>query len=207
MQGIERCHSFVLVLSSNSKNAKQIAREVELADKQGIPIITFRLENVQPPPELLYFLGNVQWLDAFGDQFDSAIGRLAEVIRQRRATLPKEPVFALLNGKTPPRRRRLQDSGRLDSNSLSGPRAEAAERPKFSQGLAPSYPAPVPKPAYSPGAPANNLTRWIGIGVAAVVVLGLVGWFGLSRARRSNAATTAGETATQSAAAPASSAA
>jgi hypothetical protein len=79
--GLQRSRSFVLLLSSHSTTARQIAREAELADKQNLPIVTFRLEDVQPPNELLYFLGNIQWLDAFGGQFDAAAARLADVIR------------------------------------------------------------------------------------------------------------------------------
>jgi hypothetical protein len=79
--GLQRSRSFVLLLSSHSTTARQIAREAELADKQNLPIITFRLEDVQPPNELLYFLGNLQWVDGFGGQFDAAATRLAGVIR------------------------------------------------------------------------------------------------------------------------------
>jgi hypothetical protein len=79
--GLQRSRSFVLLLSSHSTTARQIAREAELADKQNLPIMTFRLEDVQPPNELLYFLGNLQWLDGFGGQFDAAAARLATVIR------------------------------------------------------------------------------------------------------------------------------
>jgi len=79
--GLQRSRSFVLLLSSHSTTARQIAREAELADKQNLPIMTFRLEDVQPPNELLYFLGNIQWLDGFGGQFDAAAARLADVIR------------------------------------------------------------------------------------------------------------------------------
>jgi hypothetical protein len=78
---LQGCSHFVLILSSNSKNAKQISREAELADKAGLPIITFRVEDVEPPPGLIYFLGNVQWLDAFGDRFDTAVARLLGVVR------------------------------------------------------------------------------------------------------------------------------
>jgi hypothetical protein len=81
VDALQKCKNFVLLLSANSVAAKQIAREAELADKQNLPILTFRLDDIQPPNELLYFLGNVQWVDAFGGQFDSAAARLAAVIR------------------------------------------------------------------------------------------------------------------------------
>ncbi len=45
-------------------------------------MIAFRIEDVQPPLSLLYFLGNVQWVDAFNDQFDLAVARLARTIRE-----------------------------------------------------------------------------------------------------------------------------
>lgn len=81
VSALESCSHFVLVLSSHSQNAKQISREAELADRQGLPIITLRIEEVEPPPGLLYFLGNLQWLDAFGDSFDSAMPRLSAALR------------------------------------------------------------------------------------------------------------------------------
>jgi hypothetical protein len=85
VEGIQRCHSFVVILSSHSSSARQISREAELADDQKLPIFTFRIEDVQPPPGLLYFLSNVQWLDAFDGQFDASLTRLAEVVRKNVA--------------------------------------------------------------------------------------------------------------------------
>src|SRR5438270_7142339 len=52
--GIHRSRNLVLVLSSNSRNSKQIAREVEIADRKGLTILTFRLEDTEPPPSLEY---------------------------------------------------------------------------------------------------------------------------------------------------------
>jgi hypothetical protein len=48
-------------------------------------MITLRVEDVQPSPGLLYFLGNVQWLDAFPERFERAVIRLADVIHQQQA--------------------------------------------------------------------------------------------------------------------------
>jgi len=85
VEGIQRCHSFVVILSSHSSSARQISREAELADDQKLPIFTFRIEDVQPPPGLLYFLSNVQWLDAFDGRFETSLARLAEVVRKNAA--------------------------------------------------------------------------------------------------------------------------
>jgi tetratricopeptide (TPR) repeat protein len=80
VEGVQQCHTFVLVLSENCQNSRHIARELELADSHALRIVALRIQDVQPPPQLLFFLGNVQWLDAFGDRFDASMGRLAEAM-------------------------------------------------------------------------------------------------------------------------------
>ena len=82
VDGIEQCHTFVLILSQNCQRSRHIARELELADSHALRIVALRIEDVQPPPQLLFFLGNVQWLDAFGDRFDAALARLADAMRR-----------------------------------------------------------------------------------------------------------------------------
>lgn len=84
VEGIRRCHTFVVILSSKSAESRQMPRELELADATGLPIVSFRIEDVQPPPDLLFFLTNVQWVDAFKDQFDGALTRLSEAIMQSK---------------------------------------------------------------------------------------------------------------------------
>jgi tetratricopeptide (TPR) repeat protein len=80
VEGIQRCHTFVLILSSNSRNTRQIGRELELADNGNLRMVAFRIEDVQPPPGLLFFLGNVQSVDAFDGQFQQALARLTDAI-------------------------------------------------------------------------------------------------------------------------------
>ena len=79
VEGIGRCHTLVVILSVNTKTSRQISRELELADKAGLRMIAFRLAEIEPPPQLIYFLGNVQWVDSFDDQLN-ALDRLREAI-------------------------------------------------------------------------------------------------------------------------------
>jgi tetratricopeptide (TPR) repeat protein len=80
VEGVQQCHTFVLILSENCQHSRHIARELELADSHALRIVALRIQDVQPPPQLLFFLGNVQWLDAFGDRFDASMTRLAEAM-------------------------------------------------------------------------------------------------------------------------------
>jgi tetratricopeptide (TPR) repeat protein len=88
VDGIEQCHTFVLILSENCQHSRQIARELELADSHALRIVALRVQDVQPPPQLLFFLGNVQWLDAFGDRFDASMARLAEAMNRSSDSYP-----------------------------------------------------------------------------------------------------------------------
>jgi tetratricopeptide (TPR) repeat protein len=102
MHGIKGAKVMVLVLSAASHSDKQIAREVENADHEGLSIVTFRLDNVSPPDELAYFLRNLQWLDAFDGRFDSAVERLAKLVLAPPAPRPSAPAGGLPEPVPPP---------------------------------------------------------------------------------------------------------
>lgn len=184
VEGIQRCKAFLVILSSNSKVAKQISREAELADNQGIPIFTFRIEDVQPPPGLLYFLGNIQWLDAFGGQFDSALTRLVEVIKQG-AGYPAE--------RTSVRSAAATQSVASSANFNLPPPGFAAEasvpplipsEPSSTRTFAAPPEPSLPEPAGSSEKASDSPALWMGIGAAVVVVLCLIGWFWFHRSQQ-----------------------
>lgn len=172
-EGLDRSKTFVLVLSANSKNARNISREVELADQRGLPMITFRIEDVQTPPGLTYFLSNIQWLDAFGNRFDSAVARLAEVVRQSgNYPAPKTGMFPAVTSDA---------AGAAPAQEK--PAAKPAPPPAAALPTAatPSRTEPVER-AVEASPAASSSSRWIVIGAAVVVVLGVVIWL-LARPR------------------------
>ena len=77
----------VLVLSPYANRSEHAPREVALAAKRGIPIIPFRVENVDPSEALAYYLSNVHWLDAFSPPVSRHLPRLAETIKSLLSTL------------------------------------------------------------------------------------------------------------------------
>ncbi len=162
VEAIQACCAFVMVLSSNSKNAKQISREAELADRQGIPIITFRIEDVQPPPGLMYFLGNVQWLDGFGSQFDSALAQLVRLASAAPAT-GKETGAA--SNAPSAGELRAEPAGSFAATASAAARQAPPAIEEASKNVAPS---PTP---------------WLKIGVIAVLAVAVIaaGWFLLHR--------------------------
>ncbi len=162
VEGLQRCHSFVVILSSHSTNARQISREAELADNRKLPIFTLRIENVEPPPGLLYFLGNVQWVDAFDGQFESALARLAEVLRRAADyPAPKTNVYRTTAAA-------VGASG--VPSSASGDSAQPT--PNFA----------AVRPAPGPPQASLNATLKIAIGLALCVAIAVAGWL-LARPR------------------------
>jgi hypothetical protein len=92
-EAIRTSSGLVLLLSAHTERSRQICREVELADRAALPIITFRLEEVEPPRTLEYFLTNLQWIDGFGGRFEAGLLSLAEALHgkpDRLATTPRE---------------------------------------------------------------------------------------------------------------------
>jgi hypothetical protein len=93
VDAIESAHVLVLVLSRHSSQSRQVAREVELADRAALPILTLRLDATELDGSLEYFLSHTQWLDATATSLDQAIdslaARVAELLRQPAGEPPR----------------------------------------------------------------------------------------------------------------------
>src|SRR5215472_13279486 len=54
----------LVVVSANSNSSRQVAREVEYAESNSIPLLTIRIEDVAPAGDIAFFLHNTHWLNA-----------------------------------------------------------------------------------------------------------------------------------------------
>lgn len=64
LNGIDNSSVFILMLSKESNTSPHVLREVERAVSKNIPIIVYKIENVQLSKSLEYFLMTHQWMDA-----------------------------------------------------------------------------------------------------------------------------------------------
>ena len=78
---IDASRTMVLVFSSPANQSSHVKREAERAVHNGIPIVPFRIEDVEPSAELGYFLGGQHWLDAMTPPLEQHIFRLAEALK------------------------------------------------------------------------------------------------------------------------------
>lgn len=82
----------VLVFSSNANESQQIIREVERAVSKGIPVIPFRVEDVDPNKSLEYFISAPHWLDALTPPLEKHMGQLSSTIKLLLARKEGRPV-------------------------------------------------------------------------------------------------------------------
>lgn len=71
----------VLVFSKNANESQQILREVERSVNKGIPVIPFRIDEIDPNKDLEYYIMTEHWLDAFTKPMDKHVERLSETVR------------------------------------------------------------------------------------------------------------------------------
>lgn len=64
VNGIDESEAMILILSKESNESAHVLREVERAVSKGIPVIVYRIEEVELSKSLEYFLMTNQWLDA-----------------------------------------------------------------------------------------------------------------------------------------------
>lgn len=81
IEAITVSRAMVLVFSSRTNVSRQVARELERADNKGIRIVPFRIEDVPPSGDLEYFLGSIQWFDAFEGPLEVHLRRLTETLQ------------------------------------------------------------------------------------------------------------------------------
>jgi len=81
VNAIRTSRVFVLVLSSDSNKSTQVVREVEQAVEYAIPILPFRIENIEPSDEMRYFIKSIHWLDAMNPPMERHLEKLANSVQ------------------------------------------------------------------------------------------------------------------------------
>jgi len=68
----------VLLWTSESMSSRQVINELTLADRSGVMIIPFRLEDIEPEGAFKYYLYKTHWLDAIGHTWKEKLQILGE---------------------------------------------------------------------------------------------------------------------------------
>jgi tetratricopeptide (TPR) repeat protein len=102
IRAIEESRILVLIHSSHANSSRHVLREVQRADDQKVKIITFRIENVDPSPDLKYFIELYQWIEAWDSPIEDHIEKLfldiSNILGHKRIIeaeyrIPSRPLF------------------------------------------------------------------------------------------------------------------
>ncbi|MBE9474675.1 MAG: toll/interleukin-1 receptor domain-containing protein, partial [Chloroflexi bacterium] len=80
INAVKSAHVMVLVLSEDSNQSQYVLRELNEAVDKGIPIIPFRIEDVEPSEELRFYIKSLHWLDAMNPPLERDLKKLAESV-------------------------------------------------------------------------------------------------------------------------------
>ena len=81
IEAINHCRVMVLIFSASANDSPQIRREVERAVNKEVPVLPFRIQDVQPTQSLEYFIGTLHWLDAMTPPMEAHLQHLAQTIK------------------------------------------------------------------------------------------------------------------------------
>ena len=74
---VSESKAVILVFSAEANHSPHVKREVGMAFENEVPIIPFRIEDVQPDQSLKYCIGQVHWFDALTAPIGGHIKNLA----------------------------------------------------------------------------------------------------------------------------------
>ncbi|MFM7626595.1 MAG: TIR domain-containing protein, partial [Gammaproteobacteria bacterium] len=80
LDAIDSTSVFLLILSSAANNAPFVKNEVNRAFTLGKPILTFRVEDVQPGRSLELYLARHHWTDGFQGRIEDRVADLARAL-------------------------------------------------------------------------------------------------------------------------------
>jgi hypothetical protein len=81
MNAVKNCQVFVLVYSSHSNTSQHVLSETEKAMNCRIPIIPLRITDVPLTPDMEYYIGRYQWLDALTAPLEKHLPKLTQAVQ------------------------------------------------------------------------------------------------------------------------------
>ena len=90
---IEESKIFLIIFSGNSNRSQHVLDELNLAIYQEIPILPFRIENLEPDGAMRLHLSSRHWLDAYDSSWETHINKLILTVSSHlETTIAEEDV-------------------------------------------------------------------------------------------------------------------
>lgn len=101
VNGIDRSDALILLLSNNAINSPHVLREIERAVSKSIPIIVYKLEEVELSKSLEYFLMTHQWLNAENGNYEHVVKCIDDLKNNTDTAISTTAENSTLNTSTP----------------------------------------------------------------------------------------------------------
>ena len=79
--GISEARALVMVFSRHANVSAHVGREVERAVSRNLPIVPYRIEDVEPTSSLAYLISSAQWVDGTAGDPAASASQLVRTIR------------------------------------------------------------------------------------------------------------------------------
>ncbi len=89
IKAIQKCNTFILVLTQASADSHQVLREINAAVSRNKTIIPLKFEDVVLNDDLKYYLGVSQFVDLRGEDYKKKIGGISSIIEDKKQTEPE----------------------------------------------------------------------------------------------------------------------
>ena len=83
-QAIADCEAFLVILSQNCVESRNVVKELDIAESENRHIIPLMFEKCDIPREMKYQLIDLQWIDFSEDGFDAGLERLIGTLQGGR---------------------------------------------------------------------------------------------------------------------------
>ncbi len=116
VQSIRTARAVVLVFSDAANTSSEVKKELSLASRYDIPVLAFRLQDVEPSDAFAYELSTRQWINAFEGRdraIDTLVGRIAQLSGVGATPAPVAPAAAGRVAPFPGRRLAIAVAGLL----------------------------------------------------------------------------------------------
>ena len=80
INAIKSAQIMVLVLSKGTNQSEYVVRELNEAVANGLTIISFRIEEVEPSENLGFYINSTQWLNAIDPPMENHLTKLADSV-------------------------------------------------------------------------------------------------------------------------------
>lgn len=94
INAIKSAQIMILILSNGTNQSEYVVRELNEAVANGLTIISFRIEEVEPSENLGFYINSTQWLDAIDPPMENHLKKLADSVDALLSVSEKDQVQA-----------------------------------------------------------------------------------------------------------------